>query len=281
MKLNPFTKKQKNTDPSRYDELCAQFVEAEVRFAASKAALEKAQADYDAKFKAFHTLEAKSQSTFWSTQEQTLHREMNRAQHHQQECQSAHRTIEREFNKLRSRIEAPNQLSKSKAQLAQLEKQHGDLRNELAKAQARQNQLQTRADQLAQDVENDQRLAAQALIDSDDEAPEIALPKGQAELHVVRAALEQIGKRIEELQTQLNEMPKRLRDALRSVYCNQATHAETELEEALPGFVGHIARYKVAQYRAGWTSSTQRHEIDIPDNAWEAANTRLDAEMRA
>ena len=281
MKLNPFTKKQKNTDPSRYDELCAQFVEAEVRFAASKAALEKAQADYDAKFKAFHTLEAKSQSTFWSTQEQTLHREMNRAQHHQQECESAHRAIEREFSKLRGRVEAPTRLSKSKADLAHLEKQHDHLRNELTKAQTRRDQLQTRADQLAQNVENDQRLAAQALIDSDDEAPQIALPKGQAELLVIRDALVQIGKRIDELQTELKEIPNRVRKAQHSIHCAQATQAETELEDALPDFVGHIARYKVAQYRAGFGSSAQRHEVNIPDTAWEAANTRLDAEMRA
>ncbi|MEI2453129.1 hypothetical protein [Lysobacter firmicutimachus] len=281
MKLNPFAKKQKNANPTRYDELCAQFVESEARFNASKASLDKAEADYTEKYKEFHTLQAKSQSTFWSVQEQTLHREMNRAQHHHEECARAHRAIEQEFHTLRSRVEAPNRLSQSKAKFAQLEKHDSDLRNELAKAKTRQNQLQTRADHLAQEVENDQRQAAQALIDSDDDAPEIALPKGQAELVVVRAALEQIDKRIEELQAQLKEMPKRIRDAQHSIHCDQATHAETELEAAIPGFIGHIARYKVARYRAGWTSSTRSHEVDIPTAALEAASARLDAEMRA
>lgn len=281
MKLNPFTKKQKNTDPTRYDELCAQFVETEARFNASRVALDKARADYDEKCRAFHALEAKSQSTFWSVQEQALHREMNNAQHHQGECEQAHRAIKREFDDLRSRVEAPDRLLKSKAELARLEAKNDALRKELTKAQMRQSQLQTRTDQLMQQVETDQRLAAQALIDSDDDAPEIALPKGQAELRVIGAALEQIGKRVDELQAELKEMPKRLRDAQHSIHCAQATQADTELEEALPSFIGHIARYKVAQYRAGFGSSTQRHEVDIPEAAWEAARTRLDAEMRA
>lgn len=281
MKLNPFAKKQKNANPSRYDELCAEFNEVDAQLRGAEQSLAQAKADYSEKARAYHELEQRSNSTTWSTQEQALFAESNRALAHLRSCESALSTLSVKHRDLRWRVEAPSSLKARKIELQRLTEQNATLQAELAKARARADQLQRRADRLEAEVEAERAAATQALIESEGDDHVISLPSRQSEYEVVVAAQNQVRERIAAIEAELKDLPGLVRAAEHSICCSQAFVAETELEAELPGFIGIIARYTVAQRRARYGSSEDTHQINIPQAAIEAARARLDAEMRA
>ncbi|MEH6413911.1 hypothetical protein [Pseudomonas sp. CGJS7] len=281
MKLNPFAKKQKNANPSRYDELCAEFNEVDAQLKEAEQLLTQAQTDYSESARAYHELERRSNSTTWSAQEQSLFAESNRALAHLRDRESALNTLSLKHRDLRWRVEAPSSLKADKAELQRLTERRAALQADVAKARARTDQLQRRADSLHAEIEAERAAATQALIDSDSEDHVISLPSRQAEFEVVVAAQNQVQERIAAIEAELQQLPDLLRKAEHAICCSQAFVAETELEAELPGFIGIIARYTVAQRRARYGGSEDTHEIKIPHEAREAARARLDAEMRA
>lgn len=281
MKLNPFNKKQKNSNPTRYDELCAQFVDLDAQLVAAKQALDDAETDHATKAKEYHALESRSNSTMWSLQEQSLFGEAARARQHEDECRRIHNQLSTEHRKLRWRVEAPSVLKRDKSELKALVERQSLLQRDLTKARTRRTQLQERVDALNAEIDAERQAAAQALIDSEEEHPAVVLPVRQAEHEVLASALEQLGTRMGEMEDELAAIPDRIRKARHAIHCGQAHLAEIELEESLPKFIDVIARYTVAQHRAGWGRDSDRHEIEVPHAVQEMARARLNAEMNA
>jgi hypothetical protein len=279
MKSNP-SRRQSSTGyldtlRSELDALTQQLQEAE-------AAASTAQQEADAKRRAYHELEQRSNSTHWSMTEQRLFREKNQLEAVARQLQQDLVPLREDHARLKRKVQAPAQLEEARVEMAALTERRTVLAQEISKARTLQTQLDVRIESVEQQIASDTQSTASRLINA---GVLTALPTALASLHAeltaTRHTREEVVRHIQTLQAEHDNLPEQIRLARDSYLGAQAIVAEIELQEQLPAFIGVIARAAVARHRAGFSREQGRYEIDIPVEALEAASTALDADLSA
>jgi predicted nucleic acid-binding Zn-ribbon protein len=279
MKSNPSRRQSstsyRDTLRSELDALTQQLQEAE-------AAASSAQQEADAKRRAYHELEKRSNSTHWSVTEQRLFREKNHLEGVARQLQQDLVPLREEHARLKWKVQAPAQLEAARVEMAALTDRRTALAQEINKAKTLQKQLDSRIESVEQRIARDTQSTASRLINAGElTALPPALASLHAELTATRHTRDEVARRIQSLQAEHDALPDQIRLARDSYRGAQAIVAELELQEQLPAFIGVIARAVVARHRAGFTREQGRHEIEIPLEALAAASTALDADLSA
>lgn len=279
MKSNPLRRSAStrylDTLRSELDALTQQLQEAE-------AAASTAQEEADAKRRAYHELEQRSNSTHWSVTEQRLFREKNHLEAIARQLQQDLVPLREDHARLKRRVDAPIQLEAARVEMAALTDRRTALAQEISKARTLQTQLDARIAAVEQQIACDTQSTANRLINAGElTALPAALASLHAELTATRHTREEVARRIQSLQAEHDALPDQIRLARDSYQGAQAIVAELELQEQLPAFIGVIARAAVARHRAGFSREQGRYEIEIPVEALEAASTALDADLSA
>lgn len=279
MKSNP-SRRQSSTSyldilRSEFDVLTQQLQEAET-------AASTAQQEADAKRRAYHELEQRSNSTHWSVTEQRLFREKNQLEAIARQLQQDLVPLRDEHARLKRKVEAPAQLETARIEMAALTDRRTALAQEINKARTLQAQLDARIEAVEQQIASDTQSTANRLINAGElTALPAALASLHAELTATRHTRDEVARRIQSLQAEHDALPDQIRLARDSYRGAQAIVAEIDLQAQLPAFIGVIARAAVARHRAGFSREQGRYEIEIPVEALEAASTALDADLSA
>lgn len=279
MKSNP-SRRQSSTSyldtlRTELDALTQQLQEAE-------AAASTAQQEADAKRRAYHELEQRSNSTHWSMTEQRLFREKNQLEAIARQLQQDLVPLREDHVRLKRKVNAPAQLEVARAEMAALTDRRTALAEEINKAKNLQAQLDARIESVEQQIAHDTQFTANHLMNAGElTAIPAALASLHAELTATRHTRDEVARRIQALQREHDALPEQIRLARDSYQGAQAIVAEIELQEQLPAFIGVIARAAVARHRAGFTREQGRYEIEIPVEALEAASNALDADLSA
>ncbi len=279
MKSNP-SRRQASTNyldtlRSELDALTQQLQEAET-------AANTAQQEADAKRRAYHELEQRSNSTHWSVTEQRLFREKNHLEAIARQLQQDLVPLREEHARLKWKVQAPAQLEAARVEMAALTDRRTALAREINKARTLQAQFDARIEAVEQQIASDTQSTANRLINAGElTALPAALASLHAELTATRHTRDEVARRIQALQSEHDALPEQIRQARDSYQGAQAIVAELELQEQLPAFIGVIARAAVARHRAGFSREQGRYEIEIPLEALEVASTALDADLSA
>ncbi|MCY1414847.1 hypothetical protein D9M71_303090 [compost metagenome] len=279
MKSNP-SRRQSSTSyldtlRTELDALTQQLQEAE-------AAASTAQQEADAKRRAYHELEQRSNSTHWSMTEQRLFREKNQLEAIARQLQQDLVPLREDHVRLKRKVNAPAQLEAARAEMAALTDRRTALAEEINKAKNLQAQLDARIESVEQQIAHDTQFTANHLMNARElTAIPAALASLHAELTATRHTRDEVARRIQALQREHDALPEQIRLARDSYQGAQAIVAEIELQEQLPAFIGVIARAAVARHRAGFTREQGRYEIEIPVEALEAASNALHADLSA
>ncbi|PKO65757.1 MAG: hypothetical protein CVU23_07735, partial [Betaproteobacteria bacterium HGW-Betaproteobacteria-17] len=257
------------------DELTQQLQEAEI-------AASTAQQEADAKRRAYHELEQRSNSTHWSVTEQRLFREKNHLEAVARQLQQDLVPLREEHARLKWKVQAPAQLEAARVEMAALTDRRTALAQEISKGKTLQAQLDARIESVEQQIAHDTQFTANHLMNAGELT---AIPAALASLHAELTATchtrDEVARRIQSLQSEHDALPEQIRLARDSYRGAQAIVAEIELQEQLPAFIGLIARAAVARHRAGFSREQGRYEIEIPVEAIEAASAALDADLSA
>lgn len=277
MKSNPSRRQSSasyhDTLRSELDALTQQLQEAE-------SAASTAQQEADAKRRAYHELEQRSNSTHWSVTEQRLFREKNQLEAVARQLQQDLVPLREDHARLKRKVQAPAQLDAARGEMAALTDRRTALAQEIHKARTLQTQLDARIEAVEQQIASDTQSAASRLINAGElTALPAALASLHAELTATRHTRDEVARRIQTLQSEHDALPDQIRLARDSYHGAQAIVAEIELQEQLPAFIGVIARAAVARHRAGFSREQGRYEIEIPLEALEVASTALDADL--
>lgn len=257
------------------DALTQQLQEAE-------AAASTAQQEADAKRRAYHELEQRSNSTHWSVTEQRLFREKNHLEGVARQLQQDLVPLREEHARLKWKVQAPTQLEEARVEMAALTDRRTALAQEISKARTLQTQLDARIESVEQQIAHDTQFTANHLMNAGElTAIPAALASLHAELTATRHTRDEVARRIQTLQHEHDVLPEQIRLARDSYRGAQAIVAEIELQEQLPAFIGVIARAAVARHRAGFSREQGRYEIEIPVEALEVASAALDADLSA
>lgn len=248
----------------------------------AETAASNAQQEADAKRRAYHELEQRSNSTHWSVTEQRLFREKNHLEAVARQLQQDLVPLREEHARMKRKVQAPAQLETARIEMAALTDRRTALAQEINKATTLLAQLDARIESVEQQIASDTQSAANRLINAGElTALPAALASLHAELTATRHTRDEVARRIQTLQAEHDALPEQIRVARDSYRGAQAIVAEIELQEQLPAFIGVIARAAVARHRAGFSREQGRYEIEIPLEALEAANTALDADLSA
>lgn len=277
MKSNPSRRSAStsylNALRSELDALTQQLQEAE-------SAASTAQQEADAKRRAYHELEQRSNSTHWSVTEQRLFREKNQLESVARQLHQDLVPLREEHARLKRKVNAPAQLEEARVEMAALTDRRTALAQEITKARTLQTQLDARIEAVEQQIACDTQFTANQLMNAGElTAIPAALASLHAELTATRHTRDEVVRRIQTLQVEHDALPEQIRLARDSYLGAQAIVAEIELQEQLPTLIGVIARAAVARHRAGFTREQGRYEIEIPVEALEAAITALDADL--
>lgn len=279
MKSNP---SRRHASASYHDTLRSELDELTQRLQEAETAANTAQQDADAKRRAYHELEQRSNSTHWSVTEQRLFREKNQLEAVARQLQQELVPLCEEHARLKRKVQAPGQLEEARVEMAALIDRRMALAQEISKARTLQTQLDERIEAVEQRIACDTQSTANRLINAGElTALPAALTSLHAELTVTRHTRDEVARRIQTLQAEHDALPDQIRLARDSYLGAQAIVAEIELQEQLPVFIGVIARAAVAAHRAGFSREQGRYEIEIPVDALEAAGTALDADLSA
>lgn len=273
---------RRNPAPTHLDTLRAEFDALTQRLQEAEAAANTAQHEADAKRRAYHELEKRSNSTHWSVTEQRLFREKNQLEAVARQLQQDLVPLRDEHARLKRKVEAPAQLEAARVEMAALTDRREAMAQEINKAKTLQAQLDARIESVEQQIARDTQTTANRLINAGElTALPAALASQHAELTATRHTRDEVARRIQTLQPEHDTLPEQIRLARDSYQGAQAIVAEIELQEKLPAFIGVIARAAVALHRAGFSREQGRYEIEIPVEALEAASTALDADLSA
>lgn len=279
MKSNP-SRRQSSTNyldtlRTELDALTQQLQEAET-------AVNTAQQEADAKRRAYHELEKRSNSTHWSVTEQRLFREKNHLEGVARQLQQDLVPLREDHARLKRKVQAPAQLEEARVEMAALTDRRTALAQEISKARTLQTQLDARIESVEQQIASDTQSTANRLINAGElTALPAALASLHAELTATRHTRDEVARRIQTLQAEHDALPEQIRLARDSYRGAQAIVAEIELQEQLPAFISVIAKAAVARHRAGFTREQGRYEIEIPLEALEAASAVLDTDLSA
>jgi len=279
MKQNP-SRRQSST--SYHETLRSELDALTQRLQEAETAASTAQQEADAKRRAYHELEQRSNSTHWSVTEQRLFREKNQLEAIARRLQQDLVPLREEHARLKCKVQAPAQLEAARIEMTALTDRRTVLSQEISKARTLQTQLDARIEAVEQQIASDTQSTASRLINAGELT---ALPAELASLHAeltaTRQTRDEVARRIQSLQTEHDALPEQIRLARDSYQGAQAIVAEIELQEQLPAFIGVIARAAVARHRAGFSREQGRYEIEIPVEALEAASTALDSDLSA
>lgn len=279
MKSNP---SRRQASASYHDTLRSEFGALNQQLQEAEAAASTAQQEADAKRRAYHELEQRSNSTHWSVTEQRLFREKNQLEAVARQLQQDLVPLREGHARLKRKVQAPAQLEAARVEMTALTERRTALAQEIAKAKTLQTQLDARIEVVEQQIASDTQSTANRLINAGElTALPAALASLHAELTATRHTRDEVARRIQTLQAEHDALPDQIRLARDSYRGAQAIVAEIELQEQLPAFIGVIARAAVARHRAGFSREQGRYEIEIPLEALEAANTALDADLSA
>lgn len=279
MKSNP-SRRQASTSyldtlRSEFDALTQQLQEAE-------AAANTAQQEADAKRRAYHELEKRSNSTHWSVTEQRLFREKNQLEAIARQLQQDLVPLREEHARLKWKVQAPVQLEAARIEMTGLTDRHTVLAQETSKATTLQAQLDARIEAVEQQIARDTQFTTNQLMNTGElTAIPAALASLHAELTATRHTRDEVARRIQSLQSEHDALPDQIRLARDSYRGAQAIVAEIELQDRLPVLIDVIAKAAVAAHRAGFSRERHRYEIEIPEEAIEAASAALDADLSA
>lgn len=279
MKSNPSRRQASasyhDTLRSELDALTQQLQEAE-------AAASTAQQEADAKRRAYHELEKRSNSTHWSVTEQRLFREKNQLEAIARQLQQDLVPLREDHARLKRKVQAPAQLEAARSEMMALTDRHTVLAQEITKARTLQTQLDARIEAVEQQIASDTRSAANRLMNAGElTAIPQALASLHAELTATRHTRDEVTRRIQTLQAEHDALPDEIRQARDTCRGAQAIVAEIELQDRLPVLIDVIAKAAVAAHRAGFSRERHRYEIEIPEEAIEAASAALDADLSA
>ena len=279
MKQNP-SRRQASTN--YLDALRSELDALTQRLQEAEAAASTAQQEADAKRRAYHELEQRSHSTHWSVTEQRLFREKNQLEAIARQLQQDLVPLREEHVRLKRKVNAPAQLEEARVEMAALTDRRTALAQEISKARTLQTQLDARIAAVEQQIACDTQFTANQLMNAGELT---ALPAALASLHAELTATchtrDEVARRIQTLQAEHDALPEQIRLARDSYGGAQAIVAEIELQEQLPAFIGVIAKAAVAAHRAGFSRERHRYEIEIPEEAIEAASAALDADLSA
>jgi predicted nucleic acid-binding Zn-ribbon protein len=279
MKQNP---SRRQASASYLDTLRSELDALTQRLQEAETAASTAQQEADAKRRAYHELEQRSNSTHWSVTEQRLFREKNQLEAVARQLQQDLVPLREEHARLKWKVQAPAQLEAARVEMAALTDRRTALAQEIHKAKTLQTQFDARIEAVEQQIASDTQSAANRLINAGElTALPAALASLHAELTATRHTRDEVVRRIQTLQAEHDALPEQIRLARDSYQGAQAIVAEIDLQEQLPAFIGVIARAAVARHRAGFTREQGRYEIEIPVEALEAASTALDADLSA
>ena len=279
MKSNP-SRRQAST--CYLDTLRSEFDALTQRLQEAEAAARTAQQEADAKRRAYHELERRSNSTHWSVTEQRLFREKNHLEAVARQLQQDLVPLREEHARLKWKVQAPAQLEDARVEMAALTERRTALAQEIHKAKTLQTQLDSRIEAVEQQIACDTQFTANQLMNAGElTALPAALASLHAELTATRHTRDEVARRIQTLQAEHDALPEQIRLARDSYGGAQAIVAEIELQEQLPVFIGVIAKAAVAAHRAGFSRERHRYEIEIPEEAIEAASAALDADLSA
>lgn len=124
MKSNP----SRRSASTRYlDTLCSELDALTQQLQEAEAATSTAQEEADAKRRAFHELEKRSNSTHWSVTEQRLFREKNQLEAVARQLQQDLVPLREEHARLKRKVNAPVQLEEARVEMAALASLHAEL----------------------------------------------------------------------------------------------------------------------------------------------------------
>ena len=279
MKQNP---SRRQASVSYLDTLRSEFDELTQQLQRAETAANTAQQEADAKRRAYHELEQRSNSTHWSVTEQRLFREKNHLEGVARRLQQDLVPLREEHARLKWKVQAPTQLEEARVEMAALTDRRTALAQEINKAKTLQTQLDARIRSVEQQIASDTQSTARRLINAGElTALPAALASLHAELTATRHTREEVARRIQSLQAEHDALPDQIRLARDSYRGAQAIVSDIELQEQLPAFIGVIARAAVARHRAGFSREQGRYEIEIPVEALEVASAALDADLSA
>jgi len=279
MKSNP---SRRNASTNYLDTLRAELDALTQQLQEAETAANTAQQEADAKRRAYHELEQRSNSTHWSVTEQRLFREKNHLEAVARQLQQDLVPLREDHARLKRKVQAPAQLEEARVEMAALTDRRTALAQEISKARTLQTQLDARIESVEQQIASDTQSTAKRLINAGElTALPAALASLHAELTATRHTRDEVARRIQTLQAEHDALPDQIRLARDSYRGAQAIVSEIELQEQLPAFIGVIARAAVSRHRAGFTREQGRYEIEIPLEALEAASAALDADLSA
>lgn len=279
MKSNP-SRRQAST--SYLDTLRSEFDALTQRLQEAEAAASTAQQEADAKRRAYHELEQRSNSTHWSVTEQRLFREKNQLEAVARQLQQNLVPLCEDHARLKRKVQAPAQLEAARIEMTALTDRHTALAQEITKARTLQTQLDARIAAVEQQIACDTQFTANQLMNAGElMAIPAALASLHAELTATRHTREEVVRRIQTLRAEQDALPDEIRQARDTCRGAQAIVAEIELQDRLPVLIDVIAKAAVAAHRAGFSRERHRYEIEIPEEAIEAASAALDADLSA
>ncbi len=273
---------RRNPSPNHLDTLRAEFDALTQRLQEAEAAASTAQQEADAKSRAYHELEQRSHSTHWSVTEQRLYREKNQLEAVARQLQQDVVPMREEHARLKRKVQAPAQLEAARIEMRALTDRHTELAQEITKAKTLQTQLDARIAAVEQQIACDTQVTANQLMNAGElTVIPAALASLHAELTATRHTREEVMRRIQALQAEHDALPDEIRQARDTCRGAQAIVAEIELQDRLPVLIDVIAKAAVAAHRAGFSRERHRYEIEIPEEAIEAASAALDADLSA
>ncbi|MDO8275776.1 MAG: hypothetical protein Q7T22_09720 [Serpentinimonas sp.] len=279
MKSNP---SRRQASASYHDTLRSEFDALTQQLQEAEAAANTAQQEADAKRRAYHELEKRSNSTHWSVTEQRLFREKNQLEAVVRQLQQDLVPLREDHARLKRKVQAPAQLEEARVEMAALTDRHTVLAQEISKARTLQAHLDARIEAVEQQIARDTQLTTNQMMNTGElTAIPAALASFHAELTATRHTREEVVRRIQTLQAEHDALPDEIRQARDTCCGAQAIVAEIELQDRLPVLIDAIGKAAVAAHRAGFSRERHRYEIEIPEEAIEAANAALDADLSA
>ncbi|MCW7540663.1 hypothetical protein OOT46_22855 [Aquabacterium sp. A7-Y] len=279
MKLNPFTKK--NTG-GYYAKVKAEYEQLSRELAEAKQQLPLAQADFDEKNRLLRAAEARSSRFTASDEEQAARSACHGAKEVLSQLEWRIRELDSTVTPLGWVVHAPGKLETARQTIKQLKQRRASLEGDLEKTGRVIDKVEKRAEQLRQRIADETVSASQAIADAEGE---IAMPDSlmrlESELRVTETALGDQKRKAEELQRELQAIPKQLNDARSSFQHSRADVADIELREQLHLLMNSIARATAAAHESLYSRPDNKYEIEVPHEYVTAAKEQLDAELSA
>lgn len=279
MKLNPFRKKGLGR---HFEKLQAEYNDLDRQLQSARQAHEDAIADLEEKRLAYRELEARSNTTFWSPQEQRLKAQENKAEHRVSETRAVVSDLQDKLRPIIPLVFAPSEFAEAKDALEKLIAHGNALTADFIKTNAAIEKLSKRDADLEQRIQSETEAAAKTIEDGEGELIlPVALTQLDNERRVVQTSIAGLHKKLETLRAESKPLPAQIQSARETFIGSRAQLAELELAERLPEFMEVIARAAVSRHLSCYSQKADRYEITLPYEVIEKMTEILNAEVPA